>query len=118
MRVDLFDFELPPERIALRPVKPRDSARMLRTVLADVPAGEIVVPLPLVTGEGFGWAEGPRGDIWTWLRLEGGQIAGAFQRDPGWLHLPMLEAAAVGAEPEEWAVVRASFGLSHAGMDL
>ncbi len=29
MRVDLFDFELPAERIALRPVRPRDSARML-----------------------------------------------------------------------------------------
>lgn len=29
MDVDLFDFELPPERIALRPVRPRDSARML-----------------------------------------------------------------------------------------
>jgi S-adenosylmethionine:tRNA ribosyltransferase-isomerase len=30
MRVDLFDFELPPERIALRPARPRDSARLLR----------------------------------------------------------------------------------------
>jgi len=29
MRTDLFDFELPPERIALRPASPRDSARML-----------------------------------------------------------------------------------------
>jgi len=29
MRVDLFDFDLPPERIALRPADPRDSARML-----------------------------------------------------------------------------------------
>lgn len=29
MRVDLFDFELPEERIALRPVSPRDSAKML-----------------------------------------------------------------------------------------
>lgn len=29
MRVDLFDFELPTERIALRPVRPRDAARML-----------------------------------------------------------------------------------------
>src|SRR5688572_18736131 len=33
MDVDLFDFELPPERIALRPATPRDAARML--VLAD-----------------------------------------------------------------------------------
>ena len=29
MRVDLFDFELPPESIALRPTSPRDTARML-----------------------------------------------------------------------------------------
>jgi S-adenosylmethionine:tRNA ribosyltransferase-isomerase len=29
MRVDLFDFDLPPERIALRPASPRDGARML-----------------------------------------------------------------------------------------
>ncbi|MFO1102238.1 MAG: tRNA preQ1(34) S-adenosylmethionine ribosyltransferase-isomerase QueA [Methylocystis sp.] len=29
MRVDLFDFELPADRIALRPASPRDSARML-----------------------------------------------------------------------------------------
>ena len=29
MRVDLFDFELPEERIALRPARPRDSARLL-----------------------------------------------------------------------------------------
>ncbi|MEL6528659.1 MAG: tRNA preQ1(34) S-adenosylmethionine ribosyltransferase-isomerase QueA [Pseudomonadota bacterium] len=29
MKVDLFDFDLPPERIALRPVRPRDAAKML-----------------------------------------------------------------------------------------
>ncbi len=29
MRTDLFDFELPPERIALRPAHPRDAARLL-----------------------------------------------------------------------------------------
>jgi S-adenosylmethionine:tRNA ribosyltransferase-isomerase len=29
VRVDLFDFELPPERIALRPARPRDAARLL-----------------------------------------------------------------------------------------
>jgi S-adenosylmethionine:tRNA ribosyltransferase-isomerase len=29
MRTDLFDFELPPERIALRPAAPRDAARLL-----------------------------------------------------------------------------------------
>ena len=55
MRVDLFDFHLPAELIALRPAKPRDSARLLlvegeqifdRTVL-DLPnllrAGDVLV---------------------------------------------------------------------------
>ncbi len=36
MRVDLFDFHLPPERIALRPVRPRDAARLL-VVAGDAP---------------------------------------------------------------------------------
>src|SRR5271166_3112494 len=29
MRTDAFDFALPPERIALRPIAPRDAARLL-----------------------------------------------------------------------------------------
>ncbi len=37
MRVDAFDFDLPNERIALRPARPRDAARML-----VVDGGEIV----------------------------------------------------------------------------
>ncbi|GMM94260.1 tRNA preQ1(34) S-adenosylmethionine ribosyltransferase-isomerase QueA [Qipengyuania sp. MTN3-11] len=36
MNVDLFDFALPPERIALRPARPRDAARML-VVRSDGP---------------------------------------------------------------------------------
>ena len=42
MRVDLFDFELPPERIALRPASPRDSARLLG-VRAEGPFTDAVV---------------------------------------------------------------------------
>ncbi|MDP9163832.1 MAG: tRNA preQ1(34) S-adenosylmethionine ribosyltransferase-isomerase QueA [Pseudomonadota bacterium] len=45
MRVDLFDFDLPPERIALRPARPRDSARML-VVEADGLADRTVADLP------------------------------------------------------------------------
>ena len=39
MRVDLFDFELPNERIALRPARPRDAARML-LVRGDEPLAD------------------------------------------------------------------------------
>jgi S-adenosylmethionine:tRNA ribosyltransferase-isomerase len=47
MRVDLFDFELPPELIALRPARPRDSARMLVVEGPDAPfADKAVRDLP------------------------------------------------------------------------
>jgi S-adenosylmethionine:tRNA ribosyltransferase-isomerase len=36
MRVDLFDFELPQDRIALRPARPRDSARLLLVEAGDI----------------------------------------------------------------------------------
>src|SRR6478609_9916650 len=42
MRVDLFDFELPPERIALRPARPRDAARML-VIAGDAPFADRTV---------------------------------------------------------------------------
>jgi S-adenosylmethionine:tRNA ribosyltransferase-isomerase len=45
MRVDLFDFDLPPERIALRPAVPRDSARML-IVTGNAQTDKIVSDLP------------------------------------------------------------------------
>jgi S-adenosylmethionine:tRNA ribosyltransferase-isomerase len=45
MRVDLFDFDLPPDRIALRPVAPRDSARML-VLDTDQTHDRIVADLP------------------------------------------------------------------------
>jgi len=46
MRVDLFDFVLPSERIALRPVVPRDAARMLVLAGATGLADRYVHDLP------------------------------------------------------------------------
>ncbi|MGQ0660534.1 tRNA preQ1(34) S-adenosylmethionine ribosyltransferase-isomerase QueA [Sphingosinicella sp.] len=45
MKVDAFDFELPPDRIALRPAIPRDSARLL-TVTPEGLADHVVTDLP------------------------------------------------------------------------
>ncbi|NBR32501.1 MAG: tRNA preQ1(34) S-adenosylmethionine ribosyltransferase-isomerase QueA [Sphingomonadaceae bacterium] len=51
MRVDLFDFDLPQELIALRPASPRDSARLLH-VQGDVFADKIVRDLPSLLNPG------------------------------------------------------------------
>ena len=46
MRTDLFDFHLPPERIALRPASPRDSARLLVVGSDGVLRDQVVTDLP------------------------------------------------------------------------
>ncbi|WP_062732958.1 tRNA preQ1(34) S-adenosylmethionine ribosyltransferase-isomerase QueA [Sphingobium abikonense] len=46
MRVDLFDFDLPPDNIALRPASPRDSARLLVAAGASGVDDRIVRDLP------------------------------------------------------------------------
>ena len=51
MRVDLFDFELPTDRIALRPARPRDSARML-LVEGDTLSDRQILDLPSILRRG------------------------------------------------------------------
>lgn len=51
MRVDLFDFDLPPENIALRPASPRDSAKLLAVDGSEI-HDHIVTDLPALLQAG------------------------------------------------------------------
>lgn len=52
MRVDLFDFELPSDRIALRPASPRDAARLLGVGAGGALADHKVRELPTLLRAG------------------------------------------------------------------
>jgi S-adenosylmethionine:tRNA ribosyltransferase-isomerase len=52
MRTDLFDFTLPPERIALRPMRPRDAARLLVVRPGRAPEDRIARDLPELLAPG------------------------------------------------------------------
>jgi Ni,Fe-hydrogenase III large subunit len=105
-------------RVRIRLAELGQSLGLLRAVLADLPGGGVAVPLPQVSGEGIGWAEGFRGDIWHWLRLDGGQIVAVFMRDPSWLQWPLLEAAIEGNIIADFPLCNKSFNCSYSGVDL
>ena len=52
MRVELFDFELPEERIALRPARPRDAARLLTVKPGEGHEDRVVRELPEILRPG------------------------------------------------------------------
>jgi len=52
VRVDLFDFELPSDRIALRPVSPRDAARLLGVGADGALSDHVVRELPALLRPG------------------------------------------------------------------
>jgi Ni,Fe-hydrogenase III large subunit len=105
-------------RVRVRLAEIAESIRLLRALLAALPEGGVATPLPGGSGEGIGVAEGFRGDIWHWLRLDNGLIATAFARDPSWAQWPLVEAAAHGVIVADFPLVNRSFNCSYSGVDL
>ena len=105
-------------RQSLRLLEIEESLRLIGAALDTLPDGPMTAVLPQVSGEGIGCAESGRGDIWHWLRIDHGQIAAAFPRDPGWGQWPAAERALVGARADDVDLIRTSLGLSASGMDL
>jgi Ni,Fe-hydrogenase III large subunit len=105
-------------RQAVRLDEIEQSLHLVGCALDTLPAGPVAAALPQGSGEGIGCAESSRGDVWHWLRIDHGQIAAAFPRDPGWVLWPLAEAALAGAMAEDADIIRTSFALPASGMDL
>ena len=105
-------------RTRLRLAEIGDSIRLLRNLLDTLPPGAVSIPLSADSGEGVGFAESARGDVWHWLRLDHGQIASVFMRDPGWAHWPLFEATAPSGQVADLPLIQASFDLASSGVDL
>jgi len=95
-----------------------ESLRVISAALDQPPAGPLTVALPQISGEGLGCAESVRGDVWHWLRLDHGQVAAFFPRDPGWALWPLMERVLQHAAVDDVDLIRASFALPASGMDL
>ena len=105
-------------RLHLRFEEIRDSNMMLRGWLANLPLGPFNGGVPFTSGEGLGVGEGPHGDIWHWLRLDAGNIATSFVRDPRWLHWPVIEEACAGAALGDLPLILRSFSPAASGLEL
>ena len=105
-------------RLRQRLLEIGESIALLNEWLRGLPPGGIGQSLPPGSGEGLAVAEGPRGAIWHWLRLDGGIIASTFAADPSWRLWPLQEAACIGARVEDLSLIDWSFACARSGVDL
>jgi Ni,Fe-hydrogenase III large subunit/Ni,Fe-hydrogenase III component G len=108
-------------RVIVRFEEVMESLRLIRLILAKLPAGELratVVAAP-EHALGIGWVEGWRGEIL--VALDTGKNNGIHRlhpHDPSWQNWPVLEHAIIGNIVPDFPLINKSFNLSYCGVDL
>jgi len=101
-----------------------ESLRLIRGILAELPAGPIRhrLLLPEQATRGAGWVEGWRGEIFVALELNAATSAQRIRRchlhDPSWQNWPVLEHAVMDNIVPDFPLINKSFNLSYSGQDL
>ena len=90
---DRLEFEVPVldtgdvnARVWVRIREVEQSLGLIDQILQHLPTGSIRIMIDPVgdVHEGLGLAEGFRGDLLVWVRLERGRLARCHLRDPSW----------------------------------
>jgi Ni,Fe-hydrogenase III large subunit len=101
-----------------------DEARVARTrIQACLDEGLPRLPSSVnvaadATGEGFGWAEGARGEVLHYARIAQGRVARLKVRSPSRMNWAAVPLAVPGNIVPDFPLINKSFNLSYAGCDL
>jgi Ni,Fe-hydrogenase III large subunit len=124
---DQLEFDVPVltagdvnARVWVRIREVEQSLALVDQILARLPDGAIAVSVTASDGisEGLGLAEGFRGDVLAWLRLDGLRVMRCHLRDPSWFQWPLLEAAIENNIVADFPLCNKSFNCSYSGHDL
>jgi Ni,Fe-hydrogenase III large subunit len=108
-------------RVWVRIKEVEQSLNLIDQIIDKLPEGEISMGLgkPGRAGEGLALAEGFRGDVLAWVRIDAtGRVARCHLRDPSWFQWPLLEAVIEGNIVADFPLCNKSFNCSYSGHDL
>ncbi len=120
---DRMDFEIPVtqqgdsyDRFMVRMEEVRQSVRIIRQALDDMPSGAHKTDIPLAIrpepGEVYSRVEGPRGELGFYLVSDGGPAPYRFHiRPPSLINLSLLRDMAVGASLPDAVVALGSIDI-------
>ena len=106
-------------RVDIRVREIEQSLSLIDRILSNLPGGSWRADVALRGGEGMALAEGFRGDVLVWVRLDhDGTVARCHLRDPSWFQWPLLEAVIDGNIVADFPLCNKSFNCSYSGHDL
>jgi Ni,Fe-hydrogenase III large subunit len=122
---DTLNFEVPVltegdvnARAWIRVHEIGQSLGLIEQILHRMPQGDIMTPVPVVSGEALTLTEAFRGDVLIWLRLNDGYVDRCHIRDASWFQWPLLEAVIEGNIVADFPLCNKSFNCSYSGHDL
>ena len=119
--VPLFTVGDVDARVRVRIGEVLASMQLVRDLLATLPEGPVLAPVPQAAapGEGIAITEAFRGDLLVWLRVTPeGRIGRCHVRDASWLQWPLLEAVIENNIVADFPLCNKSFNCSYSGHDL
>jgi Ni,Fe-hydrogenase III large subunit len=106
-------------RFMVRVRELKESLRLIRLVLAELPRGEAHVALNTVGGEALGFAEGFRGGVIDFVRIDGsGVIERCAISDPSFMNWALFGEIGPGNIVPDFPLCNKSLNLSYSGTDL
>jgi Ni,Fe-hydrogenase III large subunit len=108
-------------RVAVRFDELFESLRLIRSIVDQMPAGEVRREMQPVVDDGpaIGWVEGWRGDVLVAIEADAsGRLQRCHCHDPSWQNWPVLEHAVIGNIVPDFPLINKSFNLSYSGQDL
>jgi Ni,Fe-hydrogenase III large subunit/Ni,Fe-hydrogenase III component G len=108
-------------RVNVRFVEVFESLRLIRSIAAGLPAGDMQCDLPSHRSArfGLGWIEGWRGDVLIALEIDAeDNVRRCHCHDPSWQNWPLIEHAVIGNIVPDFPLINKSFNLSYSGQDL
>jgi len=107
-------------RVHVRFDELRESLRLIRGIVLDMPDGETLIDLPRAArcAFGIGWVEGWRGEVLVALEAgDADRIRRGHAHDPSWQAWPLIEHAVIGNIVPDFPLINKSFNLSYSGHD-
>ena len=127
---DRFEFDIPTgsvgdvyDRVWVRFAEMRQSLRILKQALKQMPSGEIMTgkknyQVRVPKGEAYGRAENPKGELGFYLVSDGSPNPYRYHiRPPAFIHLSALNEMAVGHKVADLIVILGSIDLTMGEVD-